>query len=164
VPEADQLEALDGLHRLFERESIDYWLFGGWAVDLHVGSVTRPHEDLDIAIWQADYARVCELLAADRWVHAPEPGEDGSTGFTHGSLRLELAFLARGERGEVYTPLRDGRAAWADGAFEDEVGEIGGVRARVISRRSLRAEKSEAREDAVAAAKDRADVATLDRS
>jgi hypothetical protein len=92
MAEADQLDALARLHRLFEDASIEYWLFGGWAV----------------------------------------------------------------------TPLRDGRAGWAAGAFERDVGEVGGVRARVISRRSLRAEKSEAREDAVAAAKDRADVAALD--
>ena len=162
MAEADQLDALDRLHRLFDDASIEYWLFGGWAVDLHVGAVTRPHEDLDVAIWVADYARAAELLAADGWVHAPDPAEDGSTAFVRGSVRLELAFLARDERGEIYTPLRDGRADWAAGAFEDDLGEIDGVRARIISLRSLKAEKSGAREDAVAAAKDRADVATLD--
>lgn len=162
MAEADQLDALARLHRLFEDAAIDYWLFGGWAVDLHVGAVTRTHGDLDVAIWQTDLPRASELLAADGWVHAPEPGEDGSTGFVRGSVRLELAFLARDERGDIYTPLRDGRAGWAAGAFEGDVGEVGGVRARVISLRSLRAEKSEAREDAVAAAKDRADVAALD--
>src|SRR3954468_18887045 len=161
---ADQLDALNCLHRLFEEASIEYWVFGGWAVDLHAGAVTRPHGDLDLAIWQADLARAGELLAADGGVHAPEPGEDGSTAFARGSVRLEVAFLARDEGGEIYTPLRDGRrAAWADGAFEHDVGEIAGVHARIISRRSLRAEKSEQRDDALASAKDRADVATLDQ-
>jgi aminoglycoside-2''-adenylyltransferase len=162
VAEADQLDALGRLHRLFDNASIEYWLFGGWAVDLHVGAVTRPHEDLDVAIWRADYARASELLSADGWVHTPDPGEDGSTGFVRGSVRLDLAFLARGERGEIYTPLRDGRAGWAAGAFEDDTGEVGGVRARVISLKSLKAEKSETHDDAIAAAKDRADIATLD--
>jgi hypothetical protein len=162
VAEADQLDALDRLHRLFDDASIEYWLFGGWAVDLHVGALTRPHDDLDVAIWRADYPRVSELLAADGWVHAPDPSEDGSTGFVRGTVWLDLAFLVRAEHGEIYTPLRDGRAGWAAGAFGHETGEVGGVRARVISLQSLKAEKAETHEDAIAAAKDRADIATLE--
>jgi Aminoglycoside-2''-adenylyltransferase len=161
MSESEQLDALARLHELLERHGIPYWLFGGWAVDFHAGAVTRPHADLDVAIWLEDHARVGELLAAGGWRHAPEPGEDGSTGYERGAVRLELAFLARDDDGEVYTPLRDGRAGWAGGAFEDDVAELRGVRARVISVRSLRAEKSEARDDEVAAAKDRADLATL---
>src|SRR3954468_10710754 len=118
---ADQLDALNCLHRLFEEASIEYWVFGGWAVDLHVGAVTRPHGDLDLAIWQADYPRAGELLAADGWGHAPQPGEDGSIGSARSSVRLELAFLARDDGGTAYTPIRHGRAAWADGAFEDDI-------------------------------------------
>jgi lincosamide nucleotidyltransferase A/C/D/E len=160
---AAQLEALARLHRLFEEGSIDYWLFGGWAVDLHAGAVTREHGDLDIAIWHADLDRVAELLAGDGWVHAPEGAEDGSTGFARGEVRLEVAFLAVDESGEVYTPLSDGsRAGWAPEAFGDETGEVEGVRARVIGREALKAEKSESRDDPVSEAKDRADVATLD--
>jgi hypothetical protein len=161
VSEGEQLSALAGLHQLLGPHGIKYWLFGGWAVDFHAGVVTRPHADLDIAIWLEDRARISELLALDGWLHTPDRDEDGSTAYARGEVRLELAFLARGEDGEVYTPVRDGRASWADGAFEEDVAELGGVHARVISLRSLRAEKSEAREDATAAAKDRADLETL---
>lgn len=31
-----QLVILGGLHELLEREGVDYWVFGGWAVDLYV--------------------------------------------------------------------------------------------------------------------------------
>jgi hypothetical protein len=74
-----------------------------------------------------------------------------------------LAFLARGKKGEVYTPLREGRGAWPDGSFEDDALELCGVRANVISLRALKADKSEARDDALVAAKDRADLTTLSR-
>jgi Uncharacterised nucleotidyltransferase len=161
VSEIEQLGALDRLHELFEREGIEYWLFGGWAVDFHAGAVTRPHGDLDMAIWLKDHASVAELLAAEGWGHAPEQGEDGSTVYERGDVRLELAFLARDEDGEVYTPLREGRASWAEGAFGDDVAELRGARARVIGLRSLRAEKSEARDDPAAAARDRADLETM---
>src|SRR5947209_19761155 len=96
---------------------IEYWLFGCWAVDFHAGSITRAHHDLDLAVWLNDYARIAALLHAEGWAHAPEVGEDGYTAYERGSVRLELAFLARDEGGAVWTPLRDGRAAWPAQAF-----------------------------------------------
>jgi hypothetical protein len=161
VSEADQLDALAQIHQLLEGHGIDYWLFGGWAVDFHAGSITRPHADLDLGIWLKDHDRIAALLAADGWNHAPEKGEDGYTGYERAGVRLELAFLARDENGQVYTPLRDGRAAWPDYAFEDDVAELHGVRARLISLRALKTEKSAIRDDQVVASKDRADLATL---
>ena len=163
VSEGEQLAALAQVHELLERHGIEYWLFGGWAVDFHAGSVTRAHDDVDIAVWVEDHKRIAGLLAADGWRHAPETGEDGYTGYERGAARLELAFLARDEDGQVHTPLREGRAAWPDEAFETDIAELRGVRARVISLRALKAEKAEVREDSIVAAKDRADSVTLSR-
>jgi len=163
VSEAEQLAALAQVRELLERHGIEYWLFGGWAVDFHAGSVTRPHDDLDIAVWLKDHNRIAALLAADGWKHAPKEGEDGYTGYERGPVRLELAFLARGEKEQVYTPLREGRGAWPDGSFEKDAAELHGVRARVISLRALKADKSETRDDPLVAAKDRADIASLSR-
>ena len=163
MSEADQLAALSRIHKLLDGHAIEYWVFGGWAVDFHAGSVTRAHDDLDIAVWVKDRDRIGTLLAADGWQHAPEKGEDGYTVFARDAVRLEVAFLDRVESGKVITPLRDGSAAWPEGAFENDVVELRGVQARVISLRALKADKSEARDDAAVAAKDRADVATLSR-
>jgi hypothetical protein len=159
--EADQLAAIGRVHALLERLGIDYWLFGGWAVDFHAGSVTRPHDDLDLAVWLHDRERVAALLADDGWTRTPAQEGDGYAGYERGAVRLELAFLARDENGQVYTPLRVGRADWPGEAFEDDVGELRGVRARVIGLTALRADKSEAHGDPQATAKDRADLATL---
>jgi Aminoglycoside-2''-adenylyltransferase len=164
VSDGDQLAALARLDRMLEEGGIDYWLFGGWAVDFHAGSVTRAHSDLDLAVWHDDRERIAALLATDGWEHAPEEGEDGYTGYARGSVRLELAFLARGEEGQVYTPLRKGRAAWPDRAFENDVAELDDVRARVMSLAALREDKSQVHADPTVAAKDRADLATLTRS
>ena len=65
--------------------------------------------------------------------------------------------------GQVYTPLREGRGAWPDEAFEQDVAELLGVPAKVISLRALKADKSEAHGEALVAAKERADLATLSR-
>ena len=156
-----QLRTIGWLHTVLSEEGIDYWLFGGWAVDFHAGRVTRDHADIDVAVWAADGHRIGTLLEAEGWTHAPEPEEDGYTGYERGALRLELAFLSASEEGHVYTPLREGRAAWPEEAFEDDVAELAGVRARVMSLRALKADKAERRDDPIVAAKDRADLATL---
>jgi hypothetical protein len=156
-----QLAALAGLHRLLQGHGVAYWLFGGWAVDFHAGRVTRAHDDLDVAVWWDDRGRLAALLAGQRWAHTPEAGEDGYTCYARGAVRLEVAFLARDDRGRVYTPLRDGRGEWPDGAFGDDVLELRRVRARVIRLGALVADKSVARADPSTAAKDRADVRSL---
>lgn len=160
-----QLNALAGLHRCFEAEGVEYWLFGGWAVDFHAGVVTRPHGDLDVAIWLRDLPRVGRILDDEGWTSAPEGGDDGSTAFTRGAVRLEVAFLERDDAdSEPYTPLAGGnRAAWAAGAFGRDVLTLAGVRARVIALPALRKEKTGPRDDPVAADKDRDDRATLAR-
>jgi hypothetical protein len=83
-----ELGALARVDELFAREGIDYWLFGGWAVDFYAGGVTRPHDDVDIAVSLDDHGRIAELLRRDGWAHAPEPDEQGGTGYERDGVRL----------------------------------------------------------------------------
>jgi hypothetical protein len=160
-PEA-QLSVIGRLHALLGEQGIDYWLFGGWAVDFHAGRVTRTHADVDLAVWQVDLDRIRGLLEAEGWLHAPEPGEDGYTGYERHGTRLELAFLARdGDAGSVYTPLTAGRGEWPAGSFGQDMAELRGVRACVVGLGSLIEDKSGPRLDPAVAAKDRADVEVL---
>ena len=92
---------------------------------------------------------------------------DASNGEGIARLRTGTTTQDRGagdrvdERGLVYTPLRDGRGEWPTGSFGDEIAHLRGVRPRVVSRESLISDKTVIRSDAVTAAKDRADVASL---
>ena len=85
---------------------IAYWLFGGWAVESHAGSITRPHDDIDIAVWLEDVPRIAELLTDAGWIHAPDVDEEGGTGFERADVRLELTYLVRRDDGSIVTPLR----------------------------------------------------------
>ena len=163
-PQTEQLAAIGRLHELLGERGIDAWLFGGWAVDFRAGRVTRAHDDIDLAVWGADFDRVDVLLGKEGWERNMQPGEDGYTAYRQGELNLDVAFLARDADGIVYTPLTDGRGAWAVGAFdESEAVELLGVHARVVSIQSLLADKSEHRDDETADRKDRADVEVLGR-
>jgi Aminoglycoside-2''-adenylyltransferase len=156
-----QLETIRWLHTALGEAGMDYWLFGGWAVDFHAGRVTRTHGDVDLAVWQSDLDRVSGLLEANGWAHAPEPGEQGYTGYELGDVRVELAVLAQNDTGTIYTPLGDGQGDWPVGSFGDDIAEVNGVHARVVSLVSLIEDKSGVRDDPAATAKDRADVALL---
>jgi hypothetical protein len=156
-----QLSAIAQTHELLTRSGIDYWLFGGWAVDFHAGSITRPHDDIDAAVWLGDHERIAQLLRAEGWKHAPEPGEDGGTGYERDAVRLELTFLVPGDGEEVYVPLRVGRVLWSEEPPSTELAELSGVCARMLGLAELKRGKSRSRDDPVDAAKDRADFAAL---
>jgi hypothetical protein len=158
-----QLQALGRLHELFQRHEIDYWVFGGWAVDLYAGRLTRPHADIDVAVWMNDLDRIDGVLSAAGWKHTPQPGENGYTQYVDDSASLDLSFLARDENGVVYTPIENGRGDWPLDSFGDDVAALLGVRAHVVSLASLLSDKSEIRSDPSTRAKDQADVAVLIR-
>jgi hypothetical protein len=158
---AAQLATIAWLHAVLTARGVDCWVFGGWAVDLHLGETSREHADIDLAVWEADRGAIDAVLRAGGWRHAPEADEDGYTAYGRHDVRLELAFLARDADGTVYTPLEDGRGSWPPGSFGDEEGAVDGVRARVVGLTSLVEDKSGPRIDAASAAKDRADVALL---
>ena len=154
-----QLDDLGELTRAFDDRSIDYTLFGGWAVDFYVGSVTRAHDDVDLAVWQVDHTRIDQMLTAAGWRHAPHPDDDGGTGYERNGVRVELTFLVT-DGPDVLLPLHRGSIVWPY-EHHGDVRELCGVRARLVSRSSLVAGKSFQRDDPHERAKDRADLAAL---
>ena len=157
-----QLAALTEVGTHLDRDGLDHWLFGGWAVDFHVGAVTRPHSDLDLAVWAHHAEAIHSSLAGAGWKQ-PEPEEDGGTGYERDGVRVELTYLVRGEHGEVFIALRDQNVLWSERPLGDEVLELHGVRARAIPLELLRRGKSRPRDDADEAEIDRADFDVLSR-
>lgn len=49
-----------------------WWIAGGWAIDLHLGRQTRPHEDIDVLILRDDQLAMQHALRG--WdLHAADP-------------------------------------------------------------------------------------------
>jgi hypothetical protein len=142
-----QLAALARVDELLAQAGIRYWLFGGWAVDFYAGGVTRPHDDVDIAVSLDDHGRIATLLGRDGWAHAPEPDEEGGTGYEREGVRLELTFIEA--------------VPFGTDVFGDDRRELAGVSARLMALEALRRGKARPRDDPGDKAKDEADFATL---
>ena len=158
-----QLAALADVGALLEEGAFDHWLFGGWAVDFHVGAVTRSHGDVDLAVWAEDADAIHAALVSGGWQHRPAAEENGGTGYERHGVRVELTYVAKGEAGEVYIALREENVVWSEAPLGDEVLELKGARTRVIPLELLRRGKATPRDDADEAVIDRTDFDTLTR-
>jgi hypothetical protein len=49
-------------HQILRAVDAPWWIAGGWAIDLFVGSQTRAHKDLDVGVRRADASRVIAAL------------------------------------------------------------------------------------------------------
>jgi len=77
VDPKEQLQAIRELDEALNRQRTDYWIFGGWAVDLHLGRVTRDHADIDVAVWDADFAEFGVTATAAGWQEIEPSGTRG---------------------------------------------------------------------------------------
>jgi hypothetical protein len=109
------------------------------------------------------YALVACGICFCGWRHAPLDDEDGGTGYERGSVRLELTYLVRDPHGGIFTPLRQGRGKWSMEALANDVGELRGVRSRLVGLTPLMRAKSSPRDDPEEAAKYSADFEQLSR-
>lgn len=57
-----QAEDVIKLYKLFQENGIEVWIDGGWGIDSLLGKQTRPHKDLDIAIYHKDKPKLRKLL------------------------------------------------------------------------------------------------------
>ena len=157
----EQLAAIAGLDAALTAAGIDYWLFGGWAVDFWVGSVTRRHEDVDAFAWRSDSDAIEAALETAGWQHVPKDTDDLGTRYLLGNAEVEFTFLEPDEDGRAIIPLPEGPVALP--ALGDERPDLSGVAARTIPLELLRAWKSAPREAPADVAKDVADVEALSR-
>ena len=107
----EQLAAIGRLHQEFTERAVPYWLFGGWAVDFHVGRVTRRHDDIDPrGCRTADSDRVDALLLQLGWDVVG--GADGYRTYRSGNVQLDVAWVD------------DDDPAWPAHAFGSDIREL----------------------------------------
>ena len=159
----EQLAAIANLSRILDQHRVDYWLFGGWAVDFCVGAVTREHDDIDVAAWRHDYDAIRAALEAAGWRHTPVADEVVGTRYQWRLAQVEFTFVEADDQGRIVIPLPDQPIVWSTKSFGGDRRELLAVNSRTIPLALLRAGKSLPRQGAAEAAKDRADFQALSR-
>lgn len=157
----DQLAAIASLSRTLDDEAIDYWLFGGWAVDFWVGRITRVHDDIDVAAWRHDYEAIQTALQTAGWRHTPVPDQVVGTRYQWGTAQVEFTFMTTDSHGRAVIPLPNHPIVWSVEPLGHERRELRNITSRVVPLALLRAGKSLPREGSADGAKDRSDAQAL---
>jgi len=80
---ADELKPLLDAATALGRLRAPWWVAGGWAIDLHLGRVTRAHHDVDVAMLRADQSLLHDALdgfALQKIIPHPDGLLDGGSG------------------------------------------------------------------------------------
>jgi hypothetical protein len=157
----EQLDAIAILDSALTPRGLDYWLFGGWAVDFWVGRITREHDDIDVAAWRRDYEAIKSALLHAGWRHTPVADEVVGTRYTWGSVEVEFTFLELLGDGAIVIPIPGNEIVWTTTPFGAERPALGDISARTIPLELLRAGKQMPREAPEQALKDRTDLEAL---
>ena len=146
--------ALDGA-------GLEHWFLGGWAVDLWVGRLTRPHEDIDVLVWRRDEGRIHEVLQEAGWVHTPTPEDLVGTNYARDGYELQLTFVVPGAGGGVVVPIPEQPMVLSSGPLAYARRNMDDLSVRVLTLELMLAIKGTPRPDEVGGSKDRADLAVL---
>ncbi len=155
------LEALRSAASALDAANLEHWFLGGWAVDLWVGRLTRPHDDIDVLVWRHDETRVHDALRTAGWVHTPTPEDLVGTNYARDGYDLQVTFAVPGGEGGMVVPVPDQPIVLSAGPLAFARRDLGEVSVRVLTLEMLLALKSTPRPDEAGGAKDRADLAAL---
>jgi hypothetical protein len=155
------LEALGSAANALEAADLEHWFFGGWAVDLWVGRLTRRHDDIDVLVWRHHQSRVHDALEASGWRHTPTPEDLVGTNYARDGYELQLTFVVPGGEGGVVVPTPDQPIVLSTGPLAFSRRDLGEVSVRVLTLEMMLAIKSTPRPDRTGGDKDRADLVAL---
>ncbi|WBB66635.1 aminoglycoside adenylyltransferase [Micromonospora sp. WMMD812] len=96
-----QLAAIGEVVETVRAAGIDVWLRGGWAMDFHLGAVTRPHVDVDWYCWRAEAPRLKALLSGRGWRADPRMPVEVQLDLLRDEVEVSFAYLGRDAAGRV---------------------------------------------------------------
>ena len=140
---------------------LEHWFFGGWAVDLWVGRLTRPHEDIDVMVWRHDEMQVHKALQEAGWSHQPSPEDRVGTNYARDGYELQLTFVVPSPEGGVIVPVPEQPIVLSSGPLAFVRRDLDDVSVRVLTLEMMLALKATPRPDDLGGEKDRADLEAL---
>lgn len=132
-----QLELIREIVNACRRARIRVWLRGGWALDFHLGRLTRAHDDVDLVTWLRHRVRVRVLMLALGYAEIPTVAPHLK--FRKRGQEVGVVFVQSAGKGRVRGVPTDW--GWIAGALLRTPRSLDGVACRVVSPRQLLAEK-----------------------
>ena len=136
-----QLDVIAAITTDFSRAGVVHWLIGGWAIDFHLGRVTRNHSDVDVALWVTDRELAARVLTRRGLRLDCSRSSDGIELFVGPGGPVEVTYLGLTSGGFVVTPGFE-RWPYPSGSFSDEHRTLMDVSAAVMSATALMDTKS----------------------
>ena len=130
---ATQLRLIEEIATALAERSVAWWLFGGWAMDVHAGRITRDHSDIEFYTWIEDAGSVRDVLQARGFLAPPGLHPDEGQPFLKDGQELGQWYLTRRDDGEIVTPGRWADWPWPHGSFDGPPGRVGDVEAPVVT-------------------------------
>ncbi len=134
---ARQLRLIEDIAALAEQAGVEVWLRGGWAVDFHVGEVTRDHRDIDWFTWAATLPTLRAALNAHDYQPTPVNDTRVQYDVAKDGEDIQFALLARdAESADSAVVVAGGPYAgepWPAGMLDGQPGRIGALRCPIIS-------------------------------
>jgi len=105
---------------------------GGWAVDFHLGRVTRPHSDIDLILNLEDRWGLRHLLVQEAVVVTRTDEAGGIEWFERDDERIEITYIMKSNDGSLVTPGYESWP-WPEDSFPEEKVALGGITVRAVS-------------------------------
>lgn len=163
---ATQLQLIHEVNSVLSGAGIPHWLFGGWSVDFHVGSVTRQHGDIEFFIWEHDGPRAGEHMMAAGYEPVDHPHPEEASIWRKDGQIVELYYLTVNGHGEIV-----GRGRWdnwplPDHSLGDETRVLEAIRCPLVSLECILSTKVEYEERIGISPRerDRSDIVALRRA
>jgi hypothetical protein len=139
---AAQLRLLREMRDAFDDAGVRWWLFGGWALDVHAGEITREHSDIEAYVSLEDAERATAALERAGFVAWPALHPDEGRPFTKDGQEIGLWYLTYDAAGRTITPGRWSDWPWYPGSFDGPRGLLGDLELPAVTLECLLDTKS----------------------
>lgn len=130
---ARQLAAIRDVSQILSAEHVDYWLFGGWAVDFAVGRITRAHDDVDFVVLETEKDRVEAALHALGFSPGDSRYPSHQQNWTRFGVVLQTNLVRETADGMFVSPGVFEDWPWEAGSFGNDTGKIDEIEVRIVS-------------------------------
>ena len=128
---------------MLNRARVRGWLFGGWALDIRLGRITREHGDIEFWVERCDGERAEGALTAVGSAFLDTQPVEESREFAKGGITCSFALFDRASDGTFRTQGRWSDWVFPAGSFPDVPARLGDLVVTTMSAEGMLAMKEQ---------------------